>query len=256
MNNHQRPDNASSYQSPWEQVQAGQSPTEAARQAAAMNHHDRISATPFPGTVSRSDAAVYLKQVYALLAASLAVSVAAGFVGMRTPFAYEHPIIMMVLFFGAFLLARAVQNTPTLFLFTAVAGFSIGPVIGAYVGAGLSHIVGQAVFMTGAAFGGLSFYALTTKKDLSGIGGMLFAGLIVLIVGGLVNLFLQSTALSFAFSAVGAVIFSGLILWETQQLRNNPWAIPPSAAALSMFLNVFNLFLSLLRLLGLMGGED
>lgn len=198
----------------------------------------------------------YLKQVYALLAASLIVAVAAGYVGMTLPFAREHPIILMLLMFAAMFLAFKVQNAATLFLFTGISGLSIGPVIAVYVGAGLSHVVGQAVFMTGAVFVGLSFYAMTTRRDLSMMGGMLFAGLIVLLVGSLLNLFFHSTAISFALSACGSVIFAGYILYETQQLKANPGAVAPSVAALSMYLNVVNLFLSLLRLLGILGGED
>ncbi|MBF0463068.1 MAG: Bax inhibitor-1/YccA family protein [Magnetococcales bacterium] len=194
----------------------------------------------------------YLKQVYALLAASMIVAVAAGYVGMTLPFAFEHPIVLMLMMFGALFLAFRVQNAATLFLFTAISGLSIGPVIAIYVGAGLSQIVGQAVFMTGAVFIGLSAYALTTRRDLSMLSGILFAGLIVLLVGSLLNLFFHSTAMSFAVSACGSVIFAGYILFETQQLKENPGAVAPSVAALSMYLNVVNLFLSLLRLLGIL----
>lgn len=224
------------------------------------NHPRSRGAAAWGQTAGRTDAdgnvAAYLKQVYALLAASLVVAVAAGHVGMTLPFAREHPIILMLLMFGALFLAMKVQNTATLFLFTGISGLSLGPVIAAYVGAGMSGIVGQAAFMTGAVFTGLSFYALTTRRDLSMMGGMLFAGLIVLIVGGLLNLFFHSTAVSFALAAGGSVIFSGYILFETQRLRADPWGEAPSVAALSMYLNVVNLFLSLLRLLGILGGDD
>ncbi|MBF0195947.1 MAG: Bax inhibitor-1 family protein, partial [Magnetococcales bacterium] len=101
-----------------------------------------------------------------------------------------------------------------------------------------------------------TFYAMVAKKDFSWMGGMLFAGLIVVILGGLINMFVGSTAMSFGLSAVGALVFSGLILWETQQLRNNPWAMPPTVAALSMYLNVLNLFISLLQILGILNSED
>lgn len=198
----------------------------------------------------------YLKKVYAMLAASLIVSVAAGRVGMTLPFAHEHPFMLMIMMFGAMFLAFKVRNAGTLFLFTGISGLSIGPIIAIYVSAGLSHVVGQAVFMTGAAFVGLSVYALTTRKDLSMLGGIMFAGLIVLVVGSLINLFMHSTAMAFALSAAGSVIFSGLILYETQQLKANPDAVAPSVAALSMYLNVLNLFLSLLQLLGIVGGDD
>ncbi|MBF0181958.1 MAG: Bax inhibitor-1/YccA family protein [Magnetococcales bacterium] len=209
-----------------------------------------------PRMYTDSDVATYLKQVYALLAASLIVAVAAGYVGMTLPFAREHPIILMLLMFGAMFLAFKVQNAGTLFLFTGISGLALGPVIAHYVGAGMAGVVGQAAFMTGAVFTGLTFYSLTTKRDLSMMSGMLFAGLIVLVVGGLINLFLQSTALSFAMSAAGCVIFAGYILFETQQLKAQPWAVSPSVAALSMYLNVVNLFTSLLRLLGILGGDE
>ncbi|HIJ85664.1 MAG TPA: Bax inhibitor-1/YccA family protein [Magnetococcales bacterium] len=208
------------------------------------------------GLIIDGNAVAYIKQVYALLAASLIVSVAAGYVGMTLPFAREHPIILMVIMFGALFLAMKVQNTATLFLFTGISGLSLGPVIAVYVGAGMSHIVGQAAFLTGVIFVGLSFYAMTTKKDFSVMGGMLFAGLIVVVVGGLVNLFLHSSAVAFAISAVGALVFSGFILYETQRLKMEPWAISPSVAALSMYLNVVNLFTTLLQILGIFGKDD
>ncbi|MBF0627459.1 MAG: Bax inhibitor-1/YccA family protein [Magnetococcales bacterium] len=203
-----------------------------------------------------SEVAVYLKQVYALLASSLLVAVAAGYVGMTLPFAREHPIILMLLMFGSMFLAFRIQNAATLFLFTGLSGLSLGPLIAYYVGAGMSGVVGQAAFMTGAVFTGLSVYSLTTKRDLSMMSGMLFAGLIIVVVGGLINLFVQSSAVSFAMSALGSVIFAGYILFETQQLKENPWAVSPSVAALSMYLNVVNLFTSLLRLLGFLGGDE
>ncbi|MBF0137702.1 MAG: Bax inhibitor-1/YccA family protein [Magnetococcus sp. DMHC-1] len=213
---------------------------------------------PIPAIdIKEQESAVeYLKQVYLLLAASLLMSVGAGYVGMHTRFAFEHPILLLVLELGAFFLALYVKNTPTLFLFTGISGFTIGPIIAIYVSQGMSGAVGQAVFLTGAIFVGMTFYAMTTRRDLSMMGTFLFAGLIILLVGSLMNLFFHSTALSFALSAAGAVIFSLYIAWETQSLRDNPWAVAPQVAALSMYLNVVNLFLSLLRLLGILGSDD
>ncbi|MEO5376920.1 MAG: Bax inhibitor-1/YccA family protein [Magnetococcus sp. DMHC-6] len=225
-----------------------------------MNDHlDRITnlSKSYPiGVGVGSNSIVYLKQVYALLASSLLVSVAAGYVGMRSPIAYEHPILLFILELGALFLAFRMKNTATLFLFTALSGFTLGPLIGLYIGAGLSGVVGQAVFLTGVSFVGLSFYALTTHRDLSMMGGMLFAGLIIVLAGSVLNLFIQSSGVAFAVSAIGSVIFSGFILWETQSLKANPWAVAPSVAALSMYLNVINLFVSLLRLLGMLGGDE
>lgn len=198
----------------------------------------------------------YLKQVYALLAGSLLVAFAAGVAGMSSPFAFEHPFILIALQLGALFLAMYVKNTATLFLFTGLSGFSLGPIIALYVGMGMAGVVGQALLMTGAAFGGITVYAFTTRRDLSGMGGMLFAGLIVLVVGGLINLFVQSTGMAFALSGMGALIFSGYLLYETQQLKQNPGLVAPSVAALSLYLNIVNLFLSLLRILGILGSDE
>lgn len=205
---------------------------------------------------TESSAVVYLKQVYSLLAASMMVAVAAGWVGMTLPFAREHPFILMFLFLGSVFLAYKVQNAATLFLATGLSGLSLGPTIAYYVGSGMSHVVGQAAFLTGGIFVGLTFYAMVSKRDFSWMGGMLFAGLIVVLLGGLINLFIGSTAMAFGISAIGAMVFSGLILWETQQLKENPWAVPPTVAALSMYLSVVNLFITLLQLLGILNGDD
>ncbi|MBF0283373.1 MAG: Bax inhibitor-1/YccA family protein [Magnetococcales bacterium] len=223
-----------------------------------FQYQTKVAARGAPGAagILSVEAAAYLKQIYALVGSSMLLAVASGYTGMHSAWAMEHPILMMVLFIGSALLAMFVRNTATLFLFAGVSGFSIGPVIAHYVSHGMAGAVGQALFSTGAAFGGLTLYSLTTRRDLSRMGGILFAGLIVLIVGGLVNMFVQSSAMVFALSAGGAVIFSGLILWETQQYKENPWALPPAAAALSLYLNVFNLFLNLLQLFGLFGGKD
>lgn len=207
--------------------------------------------------VNISDSAItYLKQVYLLLTASLILAVAAGFVGMSSPFAYEHPIILIVMQFAALFIAFKFQNPATLYLFTGLSGFALGPLIAIYINAGMSAIVGQAAFMTAAAFGGLSVYAMTTKKDFSRMGGMLMAGVIVLIVGSLINMFMESTAIAFAISSVGAVIFSAFILYDTQRLKEMPWAVSPSLGALSLYINILNLFIMLLQLLGIMGGDD
>ncbi|MBF0426509.1 MAG: Bax inhibitor-1/YccA family protein [Magnetococcales bacterium] len=223
-----------------------------------FGHRPRVSvqAEVAPAPTVDASAIDYLKQVYALLAASLLVAVAAGFVGMHTPFAFEHPIVLLLLELGAFFLALKVKNTPTLFLFTGISGFAIGPIIAIYIGRGLSGAVGQAVFLTAAIFVGMTFYAMTTRRNLSMLGTFLFGGLVILLVGSLLNLFFHSSAVTFAISAAGAVIFSLYIAWETQMLKENPWAVTPQEAALSMYLNVINLFLSLLRLLGVLGSDD
>ena len=228
-----------------------------------QNHPAAQSANPAVvrpaagGLELSSEARTYLKQIYSLVAASLFLAVLAGSIGMESQFAHENRMILFIAQIAIIFIAFKVQNTPILFLFAGVSGFALGPIIAMYVGAGMSHIVGQAAMLTGIAFGGLTVYALTTKRDLSMMAGMLFAGLLIIVVGGLLNaFFIQSPAMQFAMAAMGAVIFSGYIVYETQQYKNNPGMVAPSMAALSMYLNIINLFISLLQILGFMGGDD
>ncbi|MGN7614527.1 Bax inhibitor-1/YccA family protein [Magnetococcales bacterium HHB-1] len=219
--------------------------------AAATTQADTMSQSHVQG-----DAIAYLKQVYAYLGTSLIIAFAAGSVGMESSFAAEHRIIMFILMVGVSFLPYMFPSAPTLFLATGVWGFAAGPLIAFYVNRGMADTVGLAALLSGAIFFGLSFYAMTTKKDLSWMGGMLLAGLIVLLVGGLLNMFIfQSPAITFAMAAGGTLIFSGFLLWETKELKDNPWAMAPAAGAFSLFTSLFNLFISLLQLLGFLGDD-
>ncbi|MBF0159729.1 MAG: Bax inhibitor-1/YccA family protein [Magnetococcales bacterium] len=209
-----------------------------------------------PASAISGTAVDYLKQVYALLAASLLLAVVGGYFGMKTTWAMEHPMLFIAGQFGLMVLAFFVRNTVTLFLFTTLSGFFVGPIIAMYVGRGMSVVVGEALFLTGAVFTVMTFYALTAKRDFSAMGGILFAGMIIILVGGIANLFIQAPALTFAISAMGAFIFSGYLLWETQQLKNNPGVMSPAVAALSLYINILNLFISLLQLLGIFSKDD
>ena len=111
------------------------------------------------------------------------------------------------------------------------------------------------------AFGGLSLYGYTTKRNLSGMGTFLMMGLIGIVIASLVNLFLASSALQFVVSVVGVLVFAGLTAWDTQRLKNEYIYGYASAGgdvaeraaitgALSLYLNFINLFTLLLQLLG------
>ena len=115
--------------------------------------------------------------------------------------------------------------------------------------------------VTAIAFAGLSLYGYTTKKDLSGFGTFLMMGLIGLIVAMIVNIFLASSALTFAISVIGVLIFAGLTAYDTQNIKNtylqhaqavdrNGWARPPSWARCNLYLDFINLFMFLLQFMG------
>ena len=114
-------------------------------------------------------------------------------------------------------------------------------------------------FVTAAAFGGLSLYGYTTKKDLSGWGSFLIMGLIGVIIASLVNLFLQSSAMQFAISVIGVLVFAGLTAYDTQRIKDGYYEVMGDATlmakaaimgALNLYLDFINLFVMMLQLFG------
>ncbi len=139
--------------------------------------------------------------------------------------------------------------------FAVVMGLSLFYIFAAYTGVSIARVF----FITAGTFGAMSLYGYTTKKDLTGMGSFLFMGLIGIILASLVNLFLQSSALHFAVSVIGVLVFVGLTAWDTQRLKNTYYMLAGSGAelhktaimgALSLYLDFINLFIMLLQLFG------
>lgn len=141
------------------------------------------------------------------------------------------------------------------FAFAATIGLSLSSIFVVFTGESIARVF----FITAAAFGGLSLYGYTTSKSLSGMGSFLIMGLIGLVIASLVNIFLASSALGFAISVIGVLVFAGLTAWDTQRLKEMYLYSdldPESAAklsvngALSLYLNFVNMFQMLLSLFG------
>jgi FtsH-binding integral membrane protein len=141
------------------------------------------------------------------------------------------------------------------FAFAAVMGVSLSSIFVVYTGESISKVF----FITAATFGALSLYGYTTKRSLSAMGSFLIMGLIGLVIASVVNLFLQSSALSFAVSAIGVLVFAGLTAWDTQRLKEMYLYSDLDAesaaklsvnGALSLYLNFINMFQMLLSLFG------
>jgi FtsH-binding integral membrane protein len=139
--------------------------------------------------------------------------------------------------------------------FAAVMGLSLSSIFLVYTGQSIS----QVFFVTAAAFGGLSLYGYTTKRNLSAWGTFLFMGLIGVVIASLVNLFLQSGALQFAISVIGVLVFAGLTAYDTQRIKDgynevmgDVTAMTKGAimGALNLYLDFINLFVMLLQLFG------
>ena len=134
-------------------------------------------------------------------------------------------------------------------LFAAVMGASLSSIFLVFTGQSIT----QVFFVTAAAFGGLSLFGYTTKKDLSGWGSFLIMGVIGIVIAALVNLFLQSGALQFAISVIGVLVFAGLTAYDTQQIKDGyyevegdatPWPRRAIMGALNLYLDFINMFVS------------
>jgi FtsH-binding integral membrane protein len=140
-------------------------------------------------------------------------------------------------------------------LFAAAMGASLSSIFLRYTATSIT----QVFFVTAAAFGALSIYGYTTQKDLSGWGSFLIMGLFGIIIAGLVNLFLQSSALQFAISVIGVLVFAGLTAYDTQRIKDGSFEVMGDAVAatkgaimgaLSLYLDFINMFVSMLQLFG------
>jgi FtsH-binding integral membrane protein len=140
-------------------------------------------------------------------------------------------------------------------VFAAAMGASLSSIFLVYTGQSIT----QVFFVTAAAFGGLSLFGYTTKKDLSGWGSFLIMGVIGIVIASLVNLFLQSGALQFAISVIGVLVFAGLTTYDTQQIKDGYYSVMGDATAtakaaimgaLNLYLDFINMFVMMLQLFG------
>ncbi|MGD9919320.1 MAG: Bax inhibitor-1 family protein [Paenirhodobacter sp.] len=165
--------------------------------------------------------------------------------------------LAVVFAFGAMINKMSTSTAQMVFLaYSALMGLSISFIFAAYTGISIA----QTFLVTAIAFAGLSLYGYTTKKNLSAMGSFLMMGLIGLIVASLVNIFLASSALQFAISVVGVLIFAGLTAYDTQNIKNTYLQLANSdqdflgkaaiIGALQLYLDFLNLFMFLLQFMG------
>ncbi|HEV2300562.1 MAG TPA: Bax inhibitor-1/YccA family protein [Stellaceae bacterium] len=139
-------------------------------------------------------------------------------------------------------------------VYSGMMGLSLGVVFLAFTGTSVARVF----FITAGTFAAMSLYGYTTQRDLSGFGSFLFMGLIGIIIAGLVNLFIHSSALQFAISVIGVVVFTGLTAWDTQQIKEMYYEADGAEiaskkavmGALRLYLDFINLFMMLLQLMG------
>ena len=216
-----------------------------------------------PGSPARSGVAVdeglrsYMLGVYNYMAAGVALTGITAYLtsmmavsnGALTPFGEA----IYMSFRAQTMTVGAAQIA--FWLFAAVMGVSLSSIFLVFTGQSITQIF----FITAATFGALSLWGYTTKRDISAWGSFLFMGLVGIIIASLVNLFLQSSALMFAISVIGVLVFAGLTAYDTQRIKDGYTLVRGDAAmvaksaimgALSLYLDFINMFMMLLNLFG------
>jgi len=197
-----------------------------------------------------------LRNTYALLSITLLFSAITATLSMVNQWPHPGLIVTLVGYFGLLFLARRFRNSALgivfVFALTGFMGLTLGPIISFYLTAlpNGGQIVMTAMGGTGIIFVGLSAYALTTRKDFSFLGGMLFAGILVAFLVGLGAIIFSIPALSMAVSAMFILLMSGLILYQTSQIIHGG-ETNYIMATVTLYVAIYNLFLSLLHLLGI-----
>jgi len=209
-----------------------------------------------------ADVMAFLRTTYQLFASSLLAATAGAYIGLGMVSAISSwywglVILEFALLFGLYAVKEKQGiNLIVLFAFTFVSGLTITPLLSSVFNmpSGAS-IVAQAFLMTSVAFGGISMFALTTKKDYSSMGKMLFIAVIILIVGSISNIFIGSPLLQLGIAMVGALVFSAFILYDTQQIIKGGFSTPIEAA-IALYLDFLNLFISLLQIFAAFNSKD
>ena len=201
-----------------------------------------------------------LKNTYMLLGMTLAFSAVTAGISMALNLpafmGLVFSLIGFALLFVVNKMADSAKGLPAIFAFTGVMGAGLGPLLNAYLAMpGGPQLVMQSLAGTAFIFFGLSAYALQSKRDFSFMTGFLFAGLIVAIVAMIANIFMGIPALSLTISAAVVMIMSGLILVDTSRIINGG-ETNYIRATVGLYLNIYNLFVHLLHLLGAFGGDD
>jgi FtsH-binding integral membrane protein len=236
------------------------------------SRHEPIDATIRARAMVDEGLRTYMLRVYNYMAGGVALTGLVAYVTSQLAASdpaianllYTSPLRWVIIlaplafvFFLSFRIASlSVEAAQVAFwLFSAVMGLSLSSIFLVYTG----QSIAQTFFVTAATFAGLSLYGYTTQRDMSGWGAFLFMGVIGIIIATLVNLFLRSSALQFALSVVGVLLFAALTAYDTQRIKEGYFAAREEAVlvakgaimgALSLYLDFINIFVSLLNLFG------
>ncbi len=201
-----------------------------------------------------------LRNTYALLAMTLAFSALAASASVALNLPHPGLVVTLVGYFGLLFLTTKFRERALglafVFALTGFMGYTLGPIINKYLGLPNGpQLVMTAMGATAAVFLGLSAYALASRRDFSFMGGFLMVGILVAFLAGLGGIFFQMPVLSLAVSAMFVLLMSGLILYETSNIIHGG-ETNYIMATVTLFVSIFNLFSSLLHLLGFTNSND
>lgn len=202
-----------------------------------------------------------LRNTYMLLALTLLFS---GLTAAISMFMNMPPMTYLISVIGGMVLAMFVlprfanssAGIGIVFLITGLLGFGLGPVLSMYASLpNGGNIITLSLGGTGVIFLGLSAYALATRKDFSFLGGFLMVGFLLVMLAAVANIFLAIPAMSLMISAVVIMIMSGFILYDTSRIIHGG-ETNYVMATIGLYMTIFNIFISLLQILGIMGNDD
>ncbi|MBZ4022282.1 hypothetical protein CKO11_07405 [Rhodobacter sp. TJ_12] len=236
-----------------------------------MADYNTMRAQSVAGSAARIDEGLrtHMNKVYGLMSVAMLITGAVAFgVGTNDQLVaaiFGTPIKWVVMLaplaivfgFGAMIHKMSTQTAQMVFLgYSALMGLSISFIFKAYTGVSIA----QTFLVTAIAFASLSLYGYTTKRNLSAMGSFLMMGVVGLIIASILNIFIASSALQFAISVLGVLIFAGLTAYDTQNIKNTYLQLAQSDAdflgkaaiigALQLYLDFLNLFMFLLQFLG------
>ena len=226
-----------------------------------LQKDDVLLKAPVPLSVDRSPAAnKVLRNTYLLLSMTLLFSALTAGVAMATKAPPLHWLITLGGYFGLlFLVTRlrdSVWGLAAVFALTGFLGYTLGPILNFYLSLpNGSQVVMTALGGTGAIFLALSGYAVVSRKDFSFMGSFLMVGVLVAFLGGLGAMLFNIPMLSLAVSAMFVLLMSGMILWQTSEIIHGG-ETNYIMATVSLYITIFNLFVSLLQILGIFSGDD
>ena len=200
-----------------------------------------------------------LRNTYFLLGLTMAFSAVVAYISMSLNLPYPNLIVLLVGFYGLLFVTNRLANSAwgilAAFAFTGFMGYTIGPILNIYVARGMEDLIMLAFAGTAIVFFACSAYVLTTKKDMSFLSTAIFSLFIVLLLGIVASLFFQIPALAVGISALFVVSSTMTILYETSNIIHGG-ETNYIRATVSMYVSIYNLFISLLRLLSIFSSDD